>query len=215
MRFASAKTGLTFTPFQPSGGGGAGIGQAGGMSTAAASFGAIRSKAPKYGNIGKTSIAAKGLKPRSVMKANSSMFQQGAISGARVKASEIQAEGIKKAAAEQKRGAMTSSIIGAVGSIGIGLLSDQTTKNTLTELNDGLLLLRKLRPVRFFYNEEYTNDPWRSHYGFVAQEYGQVMPDQVHLDKDLNKLTIDTNELIAVLVKSIQQLEQRLEVLER
>ena len=110
---------------------------------------------------------------------------------------------------------MISGAIGMVGTIGAALLSDETTKNTIEKLEDGMSLLRQLKPVKFYYNEEYTGDPWRSHYGFVAQEYAEQMPDQTYYDPSIDKLCIDTNELIAVLVKSVQQLEKRLEVLER
>ena len=93
-------------------------------------------------------------------------------------------------------------------------LSDERTKNTIENIDDGLTLLKSLRPVTFYYNKEYDTNPERMHYGFIAQEYQQVMPDQTYYDGSIDKLAIDTNELIAVLVRAIQQLEGRIESLE-
>ena len=154
----------------------------------------------------------------------------------------MHAKQIKKAgiAAEQRmvdqaNNALIGDAIGAVGNIafagakagwfsgggGGGLstdpahyLSDERTKNTIENIDDGLTLLKSLRPVTFYYNKEYDTNPERMHYGFIAQEYQQVMPDQTYYDGSIDKLAIDTNELIAVLVRAIQQLEGRIESLE-
>ena len=93
-------------------------------------------------------------------------------------------------------------------------LSDERVKNTVENIDDGLTLLKSLRPVTFYYNEDFSTNPERMHYGFIAQEYQQVMPDQTYHDESIDKLCIDTNELIAVLVRAIQQLEGRIKSLE-
>ena len=122
----------------------------------------------------------------------------------------------------QERGAETArnkgmwgNVIKAAG-IGAGLLiaSDERVKNTIEEIDDACKLLKTLRPVTFYYNEDFSETPERMHYGFIAQEYQQVMPDQTYHDESIDKLCIDTNELIAVLVRAIQQLEGRIELLE-
>ena len=92
--------------------------------------------------------------------------------------------------------------------------SDETMKNTVEELEDACALLRQLRPVSFFYNAEYTAHPEKMHYGFIAQEYQKVMPDHTYHDPSIDKLCIDTGELIAVLVKANQQLQDRVSRLE-
>ena len=215
MRFAGSRNKLNLTDFSFSGRGGAGIGAAGGMATGAQAFQAVRSRAPKYGQLGRTSIASQGAKKRSMMSAIGSVHQTGMAAQAKVKAAEIQASAYKAAAAKRAQGSMMGSAIGAIGSIGMALLSDEKTKDCIEEINNGLELVRKLKPVSFFYKDEYTNEPWRLHYGFIAQEYERVMPNQVYHDREDDVLKIDTNELIAVLVQSIQELEQRLEVLEK
>ena len=51
--------------------------------------------------------------------------------------------------------------------------------------------------------------PERMHHGFIAQEYEKVMPDATYYDGEYEKLCIDTVDLIALLVRGIQQLETR------
>tara|TARA_B100002052_G_scaffold198885_1_gene181490 strand:+ start:174 stop:833 length:660 start_codon:yes stop_codon:yes gene_type:complete len=122
----------------------------------------------------------------------------------------------------QERGAETARNKGMWGNfikaagMGAGLLiaSDERIKNTIEEIDDACKLLKSLRPVTFYYNEEFSSRPERMHYGFIAQEYANVMPDQTYYDESIDKLCIDTNELIAVLVSAIQQLEGRIELLE-
>ena len=120
----------------------------------------------------------------------------------------------KRAAGEAGKGAMMKGIFGAVTSIGAGLLSDESTKNTIEPLENALATLRQLKPVSFYYNEEYSSAPERLHHGFIAQEYQKVLPDATYYDESIGKLTIDTSDLIAVLVRAVQQLETRLTYLE-
>jgi len=215
MRFAGSGSKLNITPFQFSGRGGQGVGAAGAMATGAQTFRAMRSRAPKYGQIGRASIAAQGVKQRADMQARASVHQTGMAAQARVKAAEIQAKAMADAAAKRAKGGMMGSALGAIGSIGAALLSDEKTKDAIEQLTDGLNIIRGLKPVSFHYKDEYTNEPWRMHYGFIAQDYEQVLPHQVYKCDEMDVLTINTNELIAVLVQSIQELESRLEALEQ
>ena len=215
MRFAGSGSKLNLSDFSFSGRGGQGVGAAGGMATGAQAFQAVRSRSPKYGSMAKTSVAAQGAKRRAVMSAKASVHQTGMAAQAKVKAAEIQAKAYKAAAQKRSQGAMMGSALGAIGSIGAALLSDEKTKDCITELKDGLSILRELKPVSFYYNDQYSDEPWRLHYGFVAQEYGRTMPYHIYKDTENDVLKINTNELIAVLVQSIQELEQRLEALEK
>ena len=74
--------------------------------------------------------------------------------------------------------------------------------------------MRNLRPVTFYYNEEYSSSPERLHHGFIAQDYVKVLPDATYYDEELGKMCIDTGELIAILVRSVQQLEARVTYME-
>ena len=105
------------------------------------------------------------------------------------------------------------SALGGIASAAIGL-SDETTKHTVDRIEDALETLRNLKPVTFYYKEEYSPAPERMHYGFLAQEYIKEMPDATYFDESIGKLCIDTNELIALLVRANQQLESRIARLE-
>jgi len=94
------------------------------------------------------------------------------------------------------------------------LLSDESTKHTVDTIDDALETLRNLRPVTFFYKEEYSASPERMHHGFIAQEFQKEMPDATYYDESIGKLCIDTTDLIGLLVRANQQLETRLMRLE-
>jgi hypothetical protein len=106
------------------------------------------------------------------------------------------------------------SAIGGIASAAIPLLSDESTKHTIDTIEDALETLRNLRPVTFFYKEEYSSSPERMHHGFIAQEYKEVMPDATYYDESIGKMCIDTSELISLLVRANQQLETRITRLE-
>lgn len=215
MRFAAAGAKLQFTPTQFSGSGGAGIGAAGAMSTLGKTFRTMRDRAPKYARIGQAGIAAQNQKWRAANAAKTSILGTGMKVGGQIEASKIQANAATRAAATRAQGAMKGAVIGAIGSVGAALLSDETTKNTIADIGDALTTVKLLEPVSFHYNEEYTCSPERMHFGFVAQEYEKVMPDQTYYDPSINKMCIDTNELIALLVRSVQQLSSKVNELER
>ena len=92
--------------------------------------------------------------------------------------------------------------------------SDRRIKNTIEELDNAVSLLKELRPVSFYYNKGYGTDSDRLHYGFIAQEYAEHMPDATYTDDDTGMLCINTMELISILVKANQELEERIARLE-
>ena len=85
------------------------------------------------------------------------------------------------------------------------LASDSRIKHTVVELENAMSLLRQLRPVSFYYNEGYGSDSDRLHYGFIAQEYAEHMPDATYTDEETGMLCINTVELIGLLVKANQR----------
>ena len=123
-----------------------------------------------------------------------------------------------KYASDQVKSAGSSAMlqggIGAVASIGAALLSDETTKHDIKKLDGALATLRDLRPVSFYYNEEYSSSPERLHHGFIAQEYREVLPDATYFDESTGKLCIDTGDLIGILVRAVQELENRVMYME-
>jgi len=173
----------------------------------------LRDNAPKYGEI-VDAVADNRMKERiSAMNAEATIAAAGIQAKGAVAQAEETAKGLNaQADAASKGGAM--SAIGGIASAAIGLFSDEETKHTIDELEYACDVLRQLRPVTFFYKEEYSAHPERMHYGFIAQEYQRVMPDATCIDQATGKLCIDTNELIGLLVRANQELETRITRLE-
>ena len=162
-------------------------------------------------------LMADGLRNRSaerqaVTGAEAAVAATGLQSMAAVEAAKIQAKAQMKAARAQASASKSGAMMSGIGSIigaGIGLLSDESTKDTITAIDDALTTLRSLRPVSFYYKEEYSTSPERKHHGFIAQEFGKVLPDATYYDESVGKQCIDTGDLIGLLVRGIQQLETR------
>ena len=175
-------------------------------------YGSLRDSAPKYDEIAATAMANRSAERQAATNAEASMAASGIDAAATIEAAEIQADAAKDAANSQKTGSMFGAI-GSIATAAIGL-SDESTKHTIDQLEDACEVLRELRPVSFFYKEEFTPAPDRMHYGFIAQEYQKVMPDATYYDESIGKLCIDTSELIALLVRANQQLQARVSRLE-
>ena len=176
-------------------------------------FQELSRKSPDYADMAANSLAAQGALERENMYINSRLHQAGIAGDYAIEAAKIAGEAEKKAADAKKRGATAGGIFGALGAVAgaaIPLLSDETTKTNIEPIENALEILRKLKPVSFHYNEEYSCTPERLHYGFIAQDYAKVMPDATYYDESINKLAIDQGELIGLLVRAIQQLEGRI-----
>jgi len=222
---------VEFQGLQFSGSGGQGIAQA---AAAAAPVGQIFNSltSPAYDQIAANAIKNAAAEDAAKMKAEAAVQSAGLAAFGQVhgtmlqadayeesaqiqsdafeKAAKMQANAAKKSAKKSKTGSILGTI-GKVASVALPLLaSDERTKHTIEKLDDVALMLRELNPVSFYYKDEYTNDPERMHYGFIAQEYKDVMPDAVHIDSDSGMYRIDINQLIALLVRGYQQLDNRI-----
>lgn len=206
---ARSKLSLSKTPLGiPSGIGN--VGSAFGLSSLSSSFSSLQRNSPKYSKIGQASIRGESAKRRAVMQANSSTKSTAIRAEAQVNAAKMRAEAEKNAAKKQAKSSVFGSIAKAgITLIGSALLSDERTKNNIEHIQDALATLRELRPVTFYYNEEYSSSPERLHHGFIAQEYIKHMPDATYYDESIDRMCIDTIELIALLVRSVQQLETK------
>jgi hypothetical protein len=88
--------------------------------------------------------------------------------------------------------------------------SDQRIKKNIIDVTNGLSVITALRPVEFDYKE---ND--KHEIGFIAQEYQQILPDQIvkHAPNDAEKEWVDDEvlgiqpNLVPYLVKAIQELK--------
>lgn len=223
MRFA-ASSGRNIPDFTPQGLKSAGVTTNAGSAADAVSvgsiYGALRDSAPDYDKIAATAATNRAKERVAAMNAEATMTQAGISAAGTVKAAEEQAEGMRAQAGATKKAGMMSAIGGIASAAipivakGLPLLSDEETKHTIDELEYACDILRELRPVTFFYKEEYSAHPERMHYGFIAQEYQKVMPDATYVDSTTNKLCIDPIELISILVRANQELQSRVTRLE-
>jgi hypothetical protein len=174
-------------------------------------FGSLRKNGPRFDDLAATAIANRAQERATVIGVEGQVAAQGVQAYGQVKSDQIIAEAQKDAASKQARGSMMGSAFGAIGSIGGALigLSDESTKHTVERIDDALATLRDLKPVTFYYKEEFSTSPERQHNGFIAQDYIKVIPDATYYDEELGKLCIDTGELISLLVRAVQQLETR------
>ena len=218
MRFAAA-SGRNLPDFTPQGLKSAGVTTNAGSAADAVSvgsiYGSLRDSAPDYDAIVGTAAKNRAEERVAAMNAEAKMTQAGISAAGNVAAAKEQAKGMKaQAGATEKAGFM--SAIGGIASAAIPFLfpSDKETKHTIDELEYACDILRELRPVTFFYKEEYSAYPERMHYGFIAQEYQKVMPDATYVDGATNKLCIDPIELISILVRANQELQERVTRLE-
>jgi hypothetical protein len=192
---------------------GSNAGSAAGAVSLGDAWSSLRANSPNFGEQAKNAMVAKARENIAVTQADAGMARAKMQADASVAMAEDQSESLEKQASAAKSAGMMSGI-GSIAGAALGLLSDEETKHTIDEIEDALETLRLLRPVTFFYKEEYSAMPERMHYGFIAQEFQRVMPDQTYHDGSIDKLCIDTNELIALLVRANQQLETRVARLE-
>ena len=174
----------------------------------------LRDNAPDYQSMAKTAEEARMNERISSMNAEANMAAAGIQAKSKIAQAEAQAEAYEAEASAAKTGGMMSAI-GGIASAALPLMmSDEQTKHTIDKIEYACEVLRELNPVTFFYKEEYSASPERMHYGFIAQEYQKVMPDATYYDESVGKLCIDTNELIALLVRANQELQYRVTKLE-
>ena len=200
------KAGLNLSDFDFSGVQTSGAQQGDGGKLASA-WESIRSKSPDYQGLLGTGVATRA------NEKNAGIMAEAGLEAAQISAdAQLEAQRMKSKASSGGGG--WGKALGSIASIGIGLLSDESTKNNIQPLENALETLRNLKPVTFYYNEEYSSSPERLHHGFIAQDYVKVLPDATYYDEELGKMCIDTGELIAILVRSVQQLEARVTYME-
>ena len=192
------------------------VGAAAGLSTLPETNKAVKDGSPDWGKIGEESVMARSKIKQAAWQADASVREKQLESEGRIEAAEIRGKARVDAANDAMMGSFVNAGLGTVFKFGAGLLaaSDETIKNNIESIEDALSKLRELKPVSFYYNEEYTTMPERIHYGFIAQEYQEVMPDATYFDEDFGKYGIDTAELIGLLVRAVQQLETKVTRLE-
>ena len=103
--------------------------------------------------------------------------------------------------------------------------SDQKLKTDIETIGDMTSTIKSLRPVSFkrLSQPEDDNMTTAKYYGFIAQEIQAHLPDLVHTNIDTNfngsdagttTLSLSYTEMIPILTKAIQELEERISALE-
>lgn len=212
--FRPAGSFLNFDDFSPSGAGTGGAGAAG-MATVGQINRQLRSASPDFGGLGARSVLIDGAMRRAASDAEADVTARGMIMEEETRQAKKDYAAQVRANAKRNRASTLGNIIKTGAMIGgMALMSDVTTKNTIENISDALSMLRQLRPVSFYYNEEYSSNPERLHHGFIAQEYQKVLPDATYFDESNGKLCIDTGDLIGILVRAVQELEVKVTRLE-
>ena len=189
---------------------------AAGQATVADSYSFLEDNKPDFSGLAEAGQARIGALNRGQMKVIHGVRDSGLRAAQQVIQAQEDAESYKDAAASAASKSKMGSIISAGATlIGSALMSsDEEMKENIENIEDALVTLRSLRPVTFNYKEEYSTDYNRVHHGFIAQEYQQVLPDATYHDPTIDKLCIDTGDLIGLLVRAVQQLETKVTRLE-
>ena len=95
--------------------------------------------------------------------------------------------------------------------------SDERFKRNIQDINYGLNDVLKLRSVQFDWNEDKQNG--KHDIGLIAQQVQEVIPDVVKevttlKEEDSKHLTVDYAKLTSVLIKAVQEQNERIEELE-
>lgn len=116
-----------------------------------------------------------------------------------------------------------TKVIGTLTCTSLTQTSDVRTKNNVQYLqSDAIKSISQLRPISYYYNHDvnlFTEDDSKGpaaqqmHYGFVAQELKEVLPDIVYMGQD-SLYSINYIELIPLLVKTIQELSNQVQELQ-
>lgn len=192
-----------------------GVGAAG-QATVADNYGMLEDNKPDYSGLAEAGQARVGALNRGQMKVIEGVRSTGLQAAQQVSQAKKDAENVEDMADERSKGAMGRGLL----NVGTTLLSsaimfsDEDMKENIDNIEDALSTLRSLRPVTFNYKEEYSADYNRVHHGFIAQEYEKVLPDATYHDPTIDKLCIDTGDLIGLLVRAVQQLETKVTRLE-
>ena len=185
------------------------------QATVADNYSFLEDNKPDFSGLAEGGQARIGALNRGQMKVIHGVRDSGLRAAQQVIQAQEDAESYKDAAASAASKSKMGSVIQAGATlIGTALLSDEEAKENIERIEDALSTLRNLRPVTFNYKEEYSTDYNRVHHGFIAQEYQKVLPDATYHDPTIDKLCIDTGDLIGLLVRAVQQLETKVTRLE-
>jgi hypothetical protein len=88
-------------------------------------------------------------------------------------------------------------------------VSDQRYKKNISTITNAGSMLKQIRGVRFDWRKDGSPD-----IGVIAQEVFEVIPEAIVSSMNGNMLTVAYNKIIPLLIETIKDLENRVEVLE-
>lgn len=97
---------------------------------------------------------------------------------------------------------------GALGTV----VSSERYKENIEDMGDLSSDIMDLRPVAFNYK---SDKGMATHYGLIAEEVNDIMPQLVLLDEEGRPASVAYHELPAMLLNEIQKLNKRIEALEK
>ena len=181
------------------------------------SFTSMREKAPKFDVLSAEAMKNQAAENIAAQEAEAAVAGAGLSAFGQSKGYQMQAQATVEAAEVQAEASKQNAMVGAIGGV-VGkalplMFSDERTKDSIQPIETALEKLRQLKPVTFYYKSEY-GDPFRRHHGFVAQQMKSVIPDAVYKDDNTGLYCIDTSDLIGLLVRGNQELQERVSRLE-
>ena len=118
-------------------------------------------------------------------------------------------------------GTITWTMGTSTAAININVTSDERLKKDIKDLSFGLDFIKQLRPVEFKWNHElFAHYGAKQAYGFLANEVEQIVGPDTTMVTTIEQGPLEgyksfSNEgIVAALVKAVQQLEERIAVLE-
>lgn len=174
-------------------------------------FGTTREHSPRYDEQAERQMVNNMELEKAGITATGQVMAAGAQAVGQAEYGRQMAEGMKAQASASKQSGMFSAGAGVL-SAGLKLLSDENVKEDIKRLENATEMLKALKPVSFKYQDDFVGERGKkTHLGFIAQEYRDVLPDAVLMDPMSKRLCIDQTDVIALLVAGFQELSERID----
>ena len=217
MSFRGSRSDLNLTPPSITGGGGNNPAAAAGAVDVSDTYSSLRQSAPRWDSLAADAMKNRSNERQAGMAAEAQVTGQGLASFGQVQGQNIAGQynlAAAEAQAEATKSAAGMQAMGSVASAALGLFSDERLKRDVNAIEDAITLLKKTRPVSYYYKQRNGLNPERLHHGFIAQELQGVLPNAVYTEDVSGMLQVDLFDLIGLLTRAVQQLDERLEKLE-
>lgn len=117
-------------------------------------------------------------------------------------------QGIAGVTVSNSSAVLINTTTGQLGTIA----SSQRYKENIQDMADTSSPIMNMRPVTFNYIKEESKV---THWGLIAEEVMQILPELVNKDKEGNADSIQYHEMTCMLLNEIQKLAKRIEILEK